>query len=168
MKSFGLSATTFVFCLAAAYGEGKDALTGLPVIPAAETVVAGKSYGFEPTDMPDSAVCRSKMKGDFYALGDMNVKDKNLTVNAAIAWYAAHLSGFKKARGSMSAGRQNSGSRSQTALYNSDGTIVIFITGNVAPQGQDAGVYSIAYQRYSPGLSEKTITSMTQGNIDCR
>ncbi len=46
MRVICLSITVLAFCAAGAYGQGKDPLTGLPVIPSAETIVQGKSYGF--------------------------------------------------------------------------------------------------------------------------
>ena len=157
-----------VFGLAGAYGQGKDTLTGLPVIPAAETMLAGKSYGFQPVQVPDGTVCKSKMKGDFYALANMNVKDKNVKVSTAVAWYGAHLSGFKMTQGYVGKGPQNAGYRSQTAFYNSGGTIVVFITGQSGRQGEDTNTYGIGYQRYVPGISEKAISSLTHGKIDCK
>ena len=168
MKTVCLSGTILIFCLAGAYGQGKDSLTGLPVIPAAETMLAGTSYGFQPGRLPEGTVCKSKMKGDFYALQNMNVKDRDVKVNTVVAWYAAHLAGFKKAQGYVSDGQQNAGYRSQTAFYNPDGTIVVFITGAVGRQGEDTGTHSVGYQRYEPGISERTIVSLTQGKIDCR
>jgi len=160
MRTIVLLGTLLVFCSGGAYGQGKDSLTGLPVIPAAETIVAGKSYGFQPAQMPGGTVCKSKMKGDFYAISNMNVKDKTVKVSNVVAWYATQLSGFKKIQGYTS--------RSQTAFYNSDGTIVVIVTGASARQGEDASTYSVAYQRYDPGLSEKTIASLTQGKIVCQ
>ena len=168
MKTICLSGTMLVFCLAGAYGQGNDSLTGLPVIPAAETMVAGKSYGFQPAQVPEGTVCKSKMKGDFYALLNMNVKDRNVKVSTVVAWYATHLSGFKKTQGYVSNGPQNAGNRSQTAFYNPGGTIVVFITGDSGRQGEDTNTYGVGYQRYEPGISEKTIASMTQGKIVCQ
>jgi hypothetical protein len=167
MKTIYLSGTMLVFCLAGAYGQGKDSLTGLPVIPAAETMVAGKSYGFQPSPLPGGTVCKSKMTGDFFAILNMNVKDNNVKVNTAVAWYAANLSGFKKTQGYVGNGPQNAGHRSQTGFYNSGGTIMVFITGATGREGEETKVYSIAYQRYEPGLSEKTIASLTQGKSVC-
>ncbi len=169
MKTIQLSGAMLVFCLAGAAGQGAtDTLTGLPVIPAAETMFQGKSYGFQPTRMPDGTVCKSKMQGNFYALVNMNIRDSNVKVNTAVAWYAAHLSGFRKTQGYVSNGPQNAGGRSQTAFYDAGGTIVVFITGDSAPQGQDANTYGVGYERYEPGISEKTITSLTQGKVDCK
>lgn len=166
MRTFYVSGTMLVFCLAAAYGQATDSLTGLAVIPAAEVVVVGTSYGFRPVQVPGGVVCKSKMKGDFYALANMNVKDKNIKVSAVVAWYAAHLSGFKKVQG-FASGSGKAGGRSQTAFYNSDGTIVIVITGSLGRQEEDTSTYGINYERYDPGISEKTIASLTQQKILC-
>jgi hypothetical protein len=123
MKTLFLAATMFVFCLTNATGQGKlltsDPLTGLPLIPATDSGkhIANMAYTYnEPTKMPDGQVCKSKMKAVFYSLYDIKV-------DAAVGWYSSHLSGFKKVGGYESG-------RSQTAFYNSDGTIVIFVTGD--------------------------------------
>lgn len=151
-----------------ASGQGNpDPLTKLPVIPAAEVMVAGKSYGFQPVQLPAGTVCKSKMQGNFYSFYG-NVRDPNVKVSTVIAWYSAHLSGFRKTQGYVSDGPQNAGNRSQTAFYNAGGTIVVFVTGDSAPKGEDANAYSVAYQRYEPGISEKTIASLTQGKIVCQ
>ena len=94
------------------------------------------------------------MKGEFYSL-------YNIKMDAATAWYAAHLTGFKKVLGYESG-------RAQTAFYNSDGTIVIFLTGTSGAKGENVNAYSVAYERYDPGLSEKTLTSLTQGKFVCQ
>lgn len=164
MKITYLSGTMLVFCLSGAYGQGKDPVTGLPVIPAAETIVQGKSLGFEPSDLPPTAVCKSKMKGDFYTLSSMDALAKTIRtvkVSSVVAWYAARLSGFKKSQGYADG-------RSQIAFYKSEGTNVVWITGDNGRQGEDTDAYSVSYQRYDPGLSEKTIVSMTQGKIVCQ
>ena len=161
MKTIYFSRAMLVCCLASAYGQGKDSLTGLPVIPAAETIVAGKSYGFQPAQMPGAQVCKSRMKGAFYAIHGMNVKDKSVKVSTVVAWYAAHLPGFKQAQGYESG-------RSQTAFYNTDGTIAIFITGVTGRRGEDTGTYGVGYQSYEPGLSAKAMASLTRGKLVCQ
>jgi hypothetical protein len=161
MRTIFFTGTMLVCCWAGAYGQGTDSLTGLPVIPAAETIVAGKSYGFQPAEMPEAAVCKSKMKGAFYALQNMNVKDNSVKISTVVAWYAAHLRGFKKTQGYEHG-------RSQTAFYNAAGTIVVFITGASGRQGEDTTTYGLGYQHYEPGVSEKTIASLTQGKVICQ
>lgn len=161
MKTIFLAATMFVLCLTNALGQGKlltnDPLTGLPLIPATDSGkhVANISYTYnQPTQMPGAQICKSKFQGDFYSL-------YNIKVDAAVAWYSSHLSGFKKVQGYES-------ERSQTAFYNSDGTIVIIVTGDSGAQVEGRKAYSVAYERYQPGISERTITSLTQGKIVCQ
>lgn len=142
-----------VVCLMNALGQGKlltnDPLTNLPLIPA---TVFGTSN--EPTKMPDGEVCKSKMQGNFYSLNDIKV-------DSVVAWYSSHLSGFKKVSGYQ-------GGRSQTGFYNSDRTILVGVTGTPGAKGENTDAYAVAYERYQPGLSEKAITGLTNGNIDCR
>src|ERR1035437_2679916 len=155
MKTVFLAATIFDLCLTNATGQGKlltsDPLTGLPLIPATDS---GVHVGNEPTQMPEAQICKSKFQGNFYSLF-------NIKVDAAVAWYSSHLSGFKKVSGYGS-------KRSQTAFHNADGTIVIVVTGDSGAEGENTDAYSVAYERYQPGISEKTITSLTQGKIVCQ
>jgi hypothetical protein len=160
MKAIFVLGTMLVFSLAAAGQGSMDPLTGLPIIPAAETVVGGTSYGFQPGPMPGATVCKSKMKGEFFSILNSNVKDSKVKVSTVAAWYAAHLSGFKKTEGYGS-------NRSQTIFSSADGTILVIITGDRAAQGQDTGTYSVAYQKYQPGLSAKTIESLARGKFEC-
>jgi hypothetical protein len=150
-----LSAAVVVFSLANAVGQAKmlttDSLTGLPVIPATEWM---KGSGNQPTKMPDGQVCKGKMNGNFYML-------YKIKMDALTAWYASHVAGFKKVQGYESG-------RAQVAFYNSDGTSVIFLTGSRGDQGENTDAYAVAYERYQPGLSEKTIASLTQGKIVCQ
>jgi hypothetical protein len=157
MKAIFLLGTVLVLCVAGAAGQGKpDPLTGLPVIPTRATVIAGKSYGIQPTKMPDGPVCKSKMQGNFYFLLSSKIK-----LSSAVAWYGSHLSGFKKVQGYESM-------RSQTAFFNSDRTILVIVTGDHGAQGQDADAYSVAYEKYQPGLSEKTVDGVARGKIVCK
>ena len=135
-----------------------DPLTGLPLIPA---TVLFKNVGNEPDKMPDGQVCRSKMQGNFYSLSNIMNPASALKMDAAAVWYASHLSGYKKVQGYESG-------RSQIAFYNSDRTIVIFLTGQRGAQGENTDAFSVAYERYQPGISEKTISSLTQGKILCQ
>jgi hypothetical protein len=152
MKAGFLALTIFVFCLVNSAGQKRltnDPLTGLPLIPATDS-----GYGNEPSPMPGAQVCKSKMKAEFYTLN-------KTTVDATEDWYSSHLSGFKKSRG------YDSG-RAQIAFYKPDGTIVIFVTGNPGPEKENTNAYSVAYEQYQPGLSEKTITGITHGKMVCQ
>jgi hypothetical protein len=148
-----------VFGLATAGGQllTADPPTGLPLIPATDSGarIANLSYTYnEPTKMPDGQVCKSKMQANFYLL-------YKIKVDAAIAWYSSHISGFKKVSGYDS-------QRSQTVFCNSDGTLVVIVTGDSGAPGENTRAYSVAYERYEPGLSEKTIDAIPQGKVICR
>ena len=162
MKNNVLVSVIVALGVTSATGQAKvltnDLLTGLPLIPA---TVQFKNVGNEPDKMPDGQVCKSKMQGNSYSLSNVMNPASGIKMNAAAAWYASHLSGFKKIQGYESG-------RSQIAFYNSAGTMVIFLTGQQGAQGENTDAFSVAYERYQPGLSEKTITSLTQGKIVCR
>jgi hypothetical protein len=117
--------------------------------------VAGLSYTYnEPTQLPGSQVCRGKMQGEFYSFF-------NIKVDAAVAWNSSYLSRFQKVRAYES-------KRAQIAFYNSDRTIVVILTGTPGAESKNVDAYSVAYERYQPGLSEKTITGLTQGKMVCQ
>ncbi len=146
----------FVLTLASAVAQAKkpmnDPLTELPVIPAV--------LDTQPDKMPNAQVCKSKMQGDFYLLSSIMSPEKAIKMDAAAAWYVSHLSGYTKVQGYQSG-------RTQIAFYNADRTIVIFLTGQAGAQGENTGAYTVAYQRYEPGLAEKTIVGLTQGKMAC-
>jgi len=126
-----------------------DPLTGLPLIPASYA----RPFGSQPIEMPSSTICKSKFQGNSYNSVDAKV-------DATVAWYSAHLPGFKKIHG-------YSGERSQDAFYKPDGTLLVIITGSHGKEGENTDTYSVSYEKYEPGLSEKTITGLTRGNLIC-
>ena len=152
MKRIFLFIVVLVGFVCAGYAKvfSNDPLTGLVLIP---NTSSGKYLGNEPTEMPTGTVCKSTMHGNFYSL-------YSITMDDAASWYASHLSGFKKVQGYES-------HRMQIAFYNADGTIVIFVTSERGPESGSAKAYSVAYQRYQPGITEKTIVALTKGNIVC-
>lgn len=162
MKTICLCVAMLAFSLPNAAGQARvltnDPLTGLPVIPA---TVLFKNVGNEPDKLPAAQVCKSKMQGEFYSLSTVMNPARAIKMEAAAAWYASHLSGFKKVQGYES-------DRSQIAFYKPDGTIVIFLTGQRGAQGENTDAYSVAYERYQPGISEKAIAGLTQGHITCQ
>ena len=161
MKNIILTAAVIAFCLATAAGQAKvltnDPLTGLPLIPA---TVLFKNVGNEPDKMPDGQVCKSKTQGNFYSLSTVMNPANAIKMDAAAAWYASHLSGFKKIQGYADG-------RSQIAFYNADGTLVILLTGQLGAQGENTDAFSVSYERPQPGLSVKTIAGLTQGKFVC-
>ena len=123
-----------------------DPMTGLPLHPATDP---GTGFGNKPDELPDSNVCKSKMQGEFYSL-------YRTTTDAAETWYTQNLKGFKMEKGS------GSGSP-QVVFYKPDGTLLVIVRGS---KGTPAA-FSVAYERFTPGLSEKTIASVTTGNVVC-
>jgi len=113
--------------------------------------------------MPGGGVCKSQRQGNFYTLYNLFSKD-NVKLNDAIAWYTSHLSGFSKVEGA---------DHVQTVFYNSDRTLLVIVTSQ---SGTADGVVartvayerSVAYERYLPGVSEKTIVCMTQNKMVCQ
>ena len=73
----------------------------------------------------------------------------------------AHLTGFKKVSG-------YGHGRSEVAFYNSDGTLVVILTGDRGAKGENADAFSVSCQRHAPGLSEKAIASLTQEGVVCQ
>ena len=155
MKNILLVTTMLTLCLAHAAGQTKtltnDPLTGLPLTPATD---GGKYVGNQPDKMPAGQVCKSKMQGNFYTL-------YSIKMDAVTAWYASHLAGFTEVQG-------YEGGRTQIAFYKPDGTIVIFLTAVRGAPGENADGYAVAYERYEPVISDKTITSLTRGKIVCQ
>jgi hypothetical protein len=162
MKKNVLVSLIVALGVTSAIGQGKvltnDPLTGLPLIPA---TVLFKNVGNEPDKLPDAQVCKSKVQSNFYSLSNIMNPASGIKMDATAAWYVSHLSGFKKIQGYADG-------RSQIAFYNSDGTILILITGQLGAQGENTDAFSVAYARYQPGLSVKTITGLTQGKFICQ
>ncbi|HEY2819912.1 MAG TPA: hypothetical protein VGJ06_02625 [Candidatus Acidoferrum sp.] len=123
-----------------------DSMTGLPLSPATD---AGRNVGNAPDPLPESNICKSKLQGQFYLL-------YNTTTDAVAAWYSQNLKGFKMAKGTHAG-------RAQVVFSKPDGTVLVIVTGN----HESPGAFSVAYERYTPGLSEKTVAGVPQGNIVC-
>ncbi len=127
-----------------------DPLTGLPLHPATDSRL---HLGNEPTQLPESQVCKSKMQVDFYSVYDSKV-------NATLAWYDAHLSGFKRTHAYAA-------NRSQDTYYKIDGTVLVSVTGSPGKEGENMDTYSVLYVRLQPGLPEKTIVALNQQRVVC-
>jgi hypothetical protein len=124
-----------------------DSLTNLP-LPAGDTLQLG-----EATKLQATSICASKMQADFFT-------PSGGKVDAALAWYAAHLNAFKRTHGYWSG-------RSQDTFYNAAGTLIVSVTGMPAKEGMIADVYSVLYARIQPGLAEKTILSLNAPKVVC-
>jgi hypothetical protein len=127
-----------------------DPLTGLPLYPATDSRL---HLGNEPTRLPESSVCKSKMRADFYSVYDSKV-------DVTLAWYDAHLPGFKKTH-AYAAGR------SQDTFYKPDGMIIVSVTGSTGKEGENTDAYSVTYARIQPRISEKSIISLNEQKLMC-
>ena len=153
MKTIFLSATMLVLCITNATGQGKlltkDSLTDLALIPATDSGKHMANISYICNEL-----CKSKMQANFYLL-------YNIKVDAAVAWYSSHLSGFKKVSGYES-------QRSQTAFHNSDGTTVVIVTGDSGAQGENTNALSVAINAISPASPIKRSISLTRGKTICQ
>lgn len=127
-----------------------DPLTGLPLYPATDSRL---HLGNEPTRLPESQVCKSKMQADFYSVYDSKV-------NATLAWYDAHLPEFKKTHAYAA-------NRSQDTYYKTDGTVLVSVTGSPGKEGENTDTYSVLYAHLQPELPEKTIVGLNQQRVVC-
>jgi hypothetical protein len=107
----------------------------------------------DPNRMDDVPVCKSSAIMVLYTA-------RTGTVSEAVAWYTSHLPGFKHIHG-MGSGR------SQDAFYNSDGTLVVSITGEPGPEGQDPKVGSVLYGAIKPGVSDKVMAGLNSQKLVC-
>lgn len=129
----------------------EDPLTHLPLYPATDSRL---HLGNDPTRLPESNVCGSKMEADFYTVYDSNV-------DATLVWYGAHLPGFKKTH-AYAAGR------SRDTFYNADRTLAVSVTGSSAKAGDNTEAYSVVYSRFQPALSEKAIITLNEQELVCQ
>jgi len=127
-----------------------DPLTGLPLHPATDSRL---HLGNQPTVLPESTLCKSKMQADFYSIYDSKV-------DATVAWYSMRLSGFKKTHAYAA-------DRSQDTFYKPDGTLVVSVTGSPGKDGENTEAYSVVYARFQPGLSEGAVITLNQQKIAC-
>jgi hypothetical protein len=156
MKPSMILAIALVSCFVViAQGNKKllteDPLTNLPLYPATDSRL---HLGNEPTRLPESNVCGSKMQADFYTVYDSKV-------DATLAWYGAHLPGFKKTHAYAA-------NRSQDTFYNPDGSFAVSVTGSSGKPGENIETYSVVYSRFQPALPEKAIISLNQQKLVCQ
>jgi hypothetical protein len=153
VRSIPVIALGFLFVVSAHGGTKTltaDPLTGLPLYPATDSRL---HLGNQPTRLPESQVCKSKMQADFYSVFDSKV-------DATLAWYSGQLTGFKKTRAYAA-------NRSQDTFYKADGTIVVSVTGSPGKEGENTETYSVLYALFQPGLAEKTILGMNEQKVVC-
>jgi hypothetical protein len=156
MKTSMILAIVLALCSALlASGSTKllttDPLTGLPLYPATDSRL---HLGNDPTRLPESNVCTSKMQADFYTIYESKV-------DATLMWYGVHLPGFKKTHAYAA-------NRSQDTFYNADGTLAVSVTGSSGKAGENTETYSVLYSRFEPALPEKAIIGLNQQKVICQ
>ncbi len=156
MKPSMTLAIALVFCFVVIAGGNTkllttDPLTNLPLYPATDSRL---HLGNDPTRLPESNVCGSKMRTDFYTIYDSKV-------DATLAWYGAHLPGFKKTHAYAS-------NRSQDTFYNPEGTLAVSVTGSSGKADENTETYSVVYTRFQPALVEKAIIGLNQQKVICQ
>jgi len=149
MLRAGLSATlVFMFAGLVYAADTTDSLTGLPFPDAATGI---KLY--EPMKLDPVQVCKSTQTTNFYTVDGAKT-------SAAIAWYGAHLKGFRHLHG-YAAGR------TQDEFVNADGTLLVGITGIPAADGVDTEVYAIVYATLKPGASQQVLKGLLSQSLSC-
>jgi hypothetical protein len=155
MKSSIILAIVLELCSAVIASGAKlltaDPLTGLPLYPATDSRL---HLGNDPTRLPESGICGSKMQADFYTVYDSKV-------DATLVWYGTHLPGFKKTHAYAA-------NRSQDTFYNADGTLAVSVTGSSGKAVENTETYSVVYSRFQPALPEKAIISLNQQKLVCQ
>ena len=131
MKPSIILAIVLVLCSALIAGSSTklltaDPLTNLPLHPATDSRL---HLGNEPTRLPESNVCGSKMQIDFYTVYDCKV-------DATLVWYGAHLPGFKKTHAYAA-------NRFQDTFYNPEGTLAVSVTGTSGKADENTETYSV-------------------------
>jgi hypothetical protein len=156
MKPSTIHAIALVSCFVVIAGGNTklltaDPLTNLPLYPATDSRL---HLGNEPTRLPQSTLCGSKMQADFYSVYDSNV-------GATLVWYGIHLSGFKKTH-------TYAANRSQDTFYNPEGTLAVSVTGTSGQAEENTETYSVVYSRFQPALPEKSIIGLNQQKVICQ
>jgi hypothetical protein len=128
-----------------------DPLTGLPLHPATNSRL---NLGNAPTRLPESVVCNSKTRVDFYTV-------YNAQVDAVLSWYSSRLPDFKRTHAYV-------GGRSQDTFYSADGSLTVSVTGSAGKAGENTETYSLLYSHFQPGLGEKTIIGLNQQKVICQ
>ena len=128
-----------------------DPVTNLPLYPGTDSRL---HLGNEPTRLPDSNVCGSKMQADFYSVYDAKV-------DVTLAWYSAHLPGFKRTHAYAA-------NRSQDTFYNPEGILAVSVTGSSGKADENTETYSVVYTRFQPALTEKAIIGLNRQKVICQ
>jgi hypothetical protein len=133
--------TILTFTLpAGAASPANDPVSGLPLPPDLRA----------SNDAIDLNICGHPGKANQYLM-------RSSTVAIEIAWFKAHLAGYKLYHAFWD-------NRSQDTFYSADGTKGVTITGI---PGSDT-VFSLMYLRFATGLTEHQRASFSPSNPSCK
>lgn len=139
LRAAAIGCIAFGVTCVAAQAAATDALTGLPLYPAAPFTMK----------LPDSSYCGTATHGTMYMPdGKVAAIDK---------WYAAHLPGFHLFRGFTD--------RTQDTFAKPDLTAAVTITGEPNKGG---GVYAISYVRFAKPLTPAAMASLNSHIVACK
>jgi hypothetical protein len=119
----------------------KDPLTQLPL-----PTITDNAFGNDPTEMPAATICKSQFRGNFYSLS-------GASLDSAVSWYISTLKGFRHIQ---------SADHAVHAFADAQRSVIVILMGK--PGG---AANTVAYEKYEPGLSEKTLQGIAKNSLDC-
>jgi hypothetical protein len=119
----------------------QDPLTQLPLPAITEGML-----GNRPAEMPPATICKSAYRANHYVLS-------NATLESAAAWYVGSLKGFRHIE---------SGDHLTHVFSDAQRSVIVIVMGRA-----DGNASSAAYEKYDPGLSEKTLLGIVRKSVDC-
>jgi hypothetical protein len=120
----------------------QDPLTQLPLPSITDNNILGNS----PTEMPSAKICNSQFRGNHYDLS-------NSTLDSAVAWYAGALKDFRHI---------HSKDHLNHMFADAQRSLIIVVRGTA-----DGRASAVAYEKFEPGLSEKTLLGFVNNALDC-
>jgi hypothetical protein len=118
-----------------------DPLTQLPL-----PTITDNAFGNDPNEMPAATICNSQFRGDFYSLN-------GASLDSAVSWYVSTLKGFRHIQ---------SADHAVHAFADAQRSVIVILMGK--PGG---AANTVAYEKYEPGLSEKTLQGIAKKLLDC-
>jgi hypothetical protein len=118
-----------------------DPLTQLPL-----PTITDSGFGNNPVEMPAATICKSQFRGNFYSLS-------GTSLDSAVSWYVGTLKGFRHIQ---------SADHALHAFADARRSVIVILMGK--PGG---AANSVAYEKYQPGLSEKTLQGIAKNSLDC-
>lgn len=116
-------------------------LTGLPLDPAFDP----RHFGTEHMKIPDTQICKSRMRADFYTIVDSNGQ-------WTVTWYGVRWPASTRPTSMSITDRK-------TKFYNDAGTLMVLVLGAIGKKGENVDAYGVTYYSVQPGLPAKASIS---------